>query len=202
MVLVIIILLILVAAAAGSYFFFASSGGANSTHSSSTSQSSFSTGAVTTYHGTYVFTFPEGPSGTGEVNGHFASWNSTENAAGSFTFSVYSYSYNGTGAGHGNITVTTHGYCTGSNVVPYMFTIIAYQLPGENLTLAFGLPTPANVSVALTCQGSTQGFDSVDNPVAYLSVYPNLVQTASVPATISQVLPGGISYTITIEKSS
>jgi hypothetical protein len=203
MLLVIIIFLILVAAALGGYFLLGTSGGSNSTHASSSGQSSSSvTGTVTTYHGTYTFTMPEGPYGIGTVNGSTLEYNSTVTATGSFTFSVNSLSYNGTGSGRGNITVATRGYCSGSNTVPYTFTVTGYQLPGENLTAAFNLPTPENVSVALTCHGSTEDFNGVDNPTAFLSVYPNLVEAASVPATISQVLTGGISYTITIEESS
>jgi hypothetical protein len=154
------------------------------------------------YKGTFTYTVPLGPFGINDSSGKPVEWNSTYTASGSFTFSIDSSTYLGTGTGQGTITVSTHGYCTGSAVVPYTFKIQAGHPPTENFFIGFEQPTPANVTVQLTCQGSTNGFNTANNPVSYLSVYPNEVTPASIPYTTSQPPTNGISYTVDVEPAS
>ncbi len=54
----------------------------------------------------------------------------------------------------------------------------------------------------LTFQGSTAGFSAANNPVTFLSVYPNGLNPASFPFTASQVPTAGISYTVAITQTS
>jgi len=152
--------------------------------------------------GTYTYIVPLGPSGINDSSGKPIQWNSTQSASGSFTFSINSATYIGTGSGKGNITVTTRGYCTGSSIVPYTFSIQAVAIPGGNVTIDFETPTPSSVTVQLSCQGSTVGFYTSNNPVTYLSVYPNGLYLGSFPANPSMVLTGGISYSVHISQTS
>jgi len=154
------------------------------------------------YKGDFTYVTPLGPFGINDSSGKPVEWNSTQTAIGSFTFSINPATYLGTGSGQGSITVATHGYCTGSVTIPYTFTIQAGHLPGSNFEIAFGTPAPSNATVQLTCQGSTNGFNTANNPVGFLSVYPNELSPASIPATSSQVPTGGISYTVTITQAS
>jgi hypothetical protein len=154
------------------------------------------------YKGTFTYTNPLGPFGINDSSGKPVEWNSTQTASGTFTFSINTATYLGTGSGQGTITVTTRGYCTGTAVVPYTFTITAGHPPGESYFVGFENPTPENVTVSLTCQGSTQGFNTSNNPVSYLSVYPNEVTPATIPFTTTQPPTAGISYTVTIEPVS
>jgi len=99
--------------------------------------------------------------------------------------------------------VSTRGYCTGSNTVPYTFVIEAVEIPGtKNVSITFNDPTPSTVMVTLSCLGSTVGFYTANNPVTYLSVYPNGLDLNSFPAKASAVLSGGISYTVSISETS
>ena len=99
--------------------------------------------------------------------------------------------------------MTTIGYCTGTTTLPYTFAIQAAHIPNlTNFTIVFNPPTPSTVSVQLSCQGSTKGFNTANNPVTFLSVYPNGEQFTSIPATDSKVLTGGTSYTVTVIRSS
>lgn len=154
------------------------------------------------YKGTFTYVTPLGPFGINDSSGKPVEWNSTQTASGSFTFSIDPATYLGTGSGQGSITVATHGYCTGTVTVPYTFPIQVAHPPGENFIISFDPPTPSNVTVSLTCLGSTNGFNTANNPVAFLSVYPNGLSLASIPATSSQVPTGGISYTVTIAQAS
>lgn len=154
------------------------------------------------YQGNYTYVTPLGPFGINDSSGGPVEWNSTQTATGSFTFSINPATYIGTGSGQGSITVTTRGYCTGTVTVPYTFTVQATHVPGENFEIAFGTPTPSNATVQLTCQGSTNGFNTANNPVTFLSVYPNLLSPVSIPATSSQAPTGGISYTVTVTQAS
>jgi len=154
------------------------------------------------YRGSYTYVTPLGPFGINDSSGKPVEWNSTQTATGSFTFSINPATYLGTGTGQGSITVTTHGYCTGAVTVPYTFTIQATHPPGENFEISFNTPTPSTVMVQLTCQGSTKGFNTSNNPISFLSVYPNGLSPASIPSASSQVPTGGISYTVTITQAS
>ena len=154
------------------------------------------------YKGDFTYVTPLGPFGINDSSGKPVEWNSTQTATGSFTFSINPATYLGTGSGQGSITVATHGYCTGTVTVPYTFTIQAGRLPGSNYEIAFETPTPSNATVQLTCLGSTKGFNTANNPVGFLSVYPNGLSLASIPATSTQVPTGGISYTVTITQAS
>jgi hypothetical protein len=149
------------------------------------------------FRGNFTYVDPIGPSGINDSSGKPIQWNSTQTASGTFTFSINPTTYIGTGSGQGSITVETKGYCTGSTTVQYTFTIDAGQAPGESI-ISFNTPDPPTVMVDLSCEGSTAGFFTSNNPVAFLSVYPNGVSPTSFPATISQVLTGGISYTVDI----
>ena len=151
-----------------------------------------------TYTGTFSYVVPLGPSGINDSTGKPIQWNSTQTASGSFTFSINPATYLGTGSGQGSIRVATRGYCTGSPTVPYTFAVQAGHLPGGNFEIAFETPSPSNVTVRLSCLGPTTGFYTANNPVSFLSVYPNEESPASIPMTDSQTLTGGISYTVTI----
>ena len=169
---------------------------------STTSAPTTATHGYENYKGSYTYVTPLGPFGINDSSGKPVEWNSTQTATGSFTFSINPATYIGTGTGQGSITVTTHGYCTGAVTVPYTFTIQATHPPGENFEISFNPPTPSTVMVQLTCQGSTMGFNTSNNPVSFLSVYPNGLSPASIPSTSSQVPTGGISYTVTITQAS
>jgi hypothetical protein len=154
------------------------------------------------FSGTFTYTVPLGPSGINDSTGKPIQWNSTQTATGSFSFSIDSSTYIGSGSGQGSVTVSTRGYCTGSNTVPYTFAIEAVNVPGtKNITIAFNNPTPSTVMVQLSCKGSTVGFYTSNNPVTYLSVYPNGLDLNSFPAKATAVLTGGISYTVSISET-
>jgi len=154
------------------------------------------------FSGTYTYIVPLGPSGINDSTGKPIQWNSTQTATGSFTFSINPSTYLGSGSGQGSITVSTRGYCTGSNTVQYTFGIEPEDIPGtKNVSIAFNIPTPSTVMVQLSCQGSTVGFYTANNPVTYLSVYPNGLDLNSFPAKASMVLTGGISYTVSISET-
>ena len=215
-VLVIILVIIVAAAGAGAYALVLAapgSAGTKTTHTIGTVTTTsalktttftFTTGTTSgatgsqTYNGTFTYTTPLGPFGINDSSGKPVEWNSTQTATGSFTFSIDPATYLGTGSGQGDITVTTHGYCTGTATVPYTFAVQVAHPPGANFEIAFDTPTPSSVSVQLTCQGPTTGFNTANNPVTYLSVYPNGLSVASLPTVASQNLTGGISYTVTI----
>jgi len=154
------------------------------------------------FSGTYTYTVPLGPSGINDSTGKPIQWNSTQTATGSFTFSINPSTYLGGGSGQGSIMVSTRGYCTGSNTVKYTFGIEAEDIPGtKNVSIAFNDPSPSTVTVQLSCKGSTVGFYTANNPVTYLSVYPNGLDLNSFPAKASEVLTGGISYTVAISET-
>jgi len=154
------------------------------------------------YRGTFTYSNPLGPFGIDDSSGHPVEWNSTQTASGSFAFSIDPTTYLGTGNGQGNITVATHGYCTGSVTVPYTFTIQVAHPPGANFEISFNTPNPTSATVDLACHGPTTGFNTANNPVTFLSVYPNGLSVASFPSTSSQLPTGGISYNVTITQSS
>ena len=219
-VMLVVVLVVVVAVAGVAYVFvFASPGspGAKTTTStmiigtaiSSVPTTTLTVGSLTTgtqsyeeFSGTFTYTVPLGPSGINDSTGKPIQWNSTQSATGSFTFSINPSTYLGSGSGHGSITVATRGYCTGSSTVPYTFAIEAVNEPGtKNVTIDFDNPTPSTVMVQLSCQGSTAGFYTANNPVKYLSVYPNGLDLNSFPAKASAVLTGGISYTVSVSET-
>jgi hypothetical protein len=154
------------------------------------------------FKGDFTYVTPIGPSGINDSSGKPIQWNSTQTASGTFAFSINPTTYIGTGSGEGNITVDTRGYCIGTTTVHYTFTINAVHAPGEFYEISFNTPSPPTVKVQLNCQGSTAGFFTANNPVTYLSVYPNGVSPTSIPATFSQALAGGTSYTVNIVQTS
>ena len=169
-------------------------------HSTTSSQSGIQGGQ--NYKGSFQYISPLGPSGINDSSGKPIQWNSTQSASGSFVFSIDPSTYQGTGTGQGSITVTTRGYCTGTVIIPYTFTIQVVHAPGENFIISFNTPTPSTAMVQLTCQGSTVGFYTANNPVPFLSVYPNGLSEPALPATASQQPTGGISYTVAITAGS
>ncbi len=185
-------------------FVFAAPGPTGAKSSTLTIGTTTSTGPMSSvqgsesYKGTFAYVNPLGPFGINDSSGKPVEWNSTQTASGSFTFSINPTTYIGTGSGQGSITVATHGYCTGTVTVPYTFTIQAVHPPGENFEIAFNTPTPPSAMVQLACQGSTAGFNQANNPITFLSVYPNGLNVASLPTTASQAPTAGISYTVTI----
>ncbi len=224
-IIVLVVVLVIAVGVIGAYFAFSGGSASGSTSttgltssSKSTSQSSAqssvssakstastlssSTGGIKSYSGTFVYANPLGPFGINDSSGRPVEWNSTQSASGTFTFSINTANYTGTGRGQGTITVTTQGYCTGSVTIAYTFTIEANDLRGGNITVAFNTPTPSSATVQLTCQGSTVGFSQANNPIAFLSVYPNLVSIRSTPGTVSQLPTAGISYTVTITQTN
>jgi hypothetical protein len=219
-IIVLAVILVIAVGAAGAYFVFSSRGsssGSSSTNSknsssagtshstsrtsvsSSLSTSSSSPSGLRTYAGTFAYTQPLGPFGINSTSsGKISEWNSTESSSGTFVFSINPANYTGTGSGRGTMIVTTRGYCTGSVTVPYTFTIEATDILGGNITVGFLTANPESAMVQLTCQGPTTGFNQANNPVSFLSVYPNLVSISSAPKTVSQPPITGISYSITI----
>jgi len=219
-VMLVMVLVVVVAAAGVAYVFVfagSSSPGAKTTTStlvvgtgtSNVPTTTVTIGSTTTgtqsyedFSGTFRFTIPLGPSGINDSTGKPIQWNSTQTATGSFTFSINPSTYLGSGTGQGSMTVSTRGYCTGSSTVPYTFQIQAQHLPeSNNVTIDFDLPTPPTVMVQLACQGSTVGFNTANNPVTYLSVYPNLLDLNSFPANVSQTPSTGYSYTVQITET-
>lgn len=132
-------------------------------------------------------------SGTVEV------FNSVQVASGSFTLSIDPSNFTGTGSGQGTITVTTTGFCSGQTTLSYAFTVPnANDLLRGNITIAFSDNIPSNVTVKLTCSGDMTNVNTVNNPISFMPVYPNLVSENAVPASVIQRLSGGISYGYTI----
>ena len=205
---VVVVLIVIIALAGVAVYVFAFASPGPTPGSTSTDRVGTTTGSTTSlqgqrsYRGTFSYTQPLGPFGISGSGGTVTEWNSTQTASGSFTFSIDPTTYTGDGTGQGSIPVATHGYCTGSATVPYTFTISAVWPPGSNMTILFKLPTPSNVTVQLSCQGSTQGFNVSNNPVTFLSVYPNGPSVSAFPATFTRALSAGVAYTVTITQTS
>ena len=220
-VLAIIVVIVIVVAGVGAYVLVLAPAGATAsttttltigTSTTTTSPTSLSVTTSTSsqsntqgyenYKGTFAFVNPLGPFGINDSSGKPVEWNSTQSASGSFTFSVDPSTYIGSGTGQGSMTVTTRGYCVGTVTVPYTFTITVAHPPGEDYIISFNTPTPSNATVSLSCKGSTSGFNTANNPIAFLSVYPNGLSEATLPAIASQQPTEGISYTVTITTNS
>jgi hypothetical protein len=202
LVLAAVLVVVIVVAGVGAYVFVLSVPGNPGSKTTTTLYiGTTSTGAASGdqhYKGSFTYIVPLGPSGINDSSGKPVQWNSTQTATGSFTFSLNPTTYLGSGVGTGSITVSTRGYCTGSTTVHYTFNMTVVHAPGENIEIGFDNPSPANVTVKLSCQGSTAGFYTANNPVPYLSVYPNLLYVPSLPTTKTQAPTGGISYTVSI----
>jgi hypothetical protein len=205
LVLAAILIVVVVVAGVGAYVFVISVPGNPGSKTTTTlyigTTSTGTTSGDQYYKGNFTYIVPLGPSGINDSSGKPVQWNSTQTAKGSFTFSLNPATYIGSGEGIGSITVSTGGYCTGLTTVQYTFEITATHAPGENFEIGFDNPTPANVTVKLTCEGSTAGFYTANNPVAYLSVYPNLLYVPSIPTTQTQAPTEGISYTVTVTQA-
>jgi hypothetical protein len=170
---------------------------------SSSLTSSTGTSGIKTYSGNYNYTNPEGPGGERVFsNNTVQTYSSLQFAVGSFTFSINPQNYSGTGSGHGTMIVTTTGFCSGNVTVPYTFTIQATNLPGQNITISFSLPTPANATVPLVCTGPMNGVTQANNPVPFLAEYPGEVTTAIVPVTVYQNLGTRITYYVYFDQTS
>ncbi len=213
---VIIIVIVIVIASVGAYYALSSSKVASTTSIASSTGSSISTtkststvvsktGSSTTtetgltyYSGTFNYSIPVGPSGVRSLpNGSAQYYNSVQTASGSFTFFIAADNFSGSGTGHGTYTITTTGFCTGSQTFPYTFTIpdVTTALQG-NVTIFFANPAPANYSVSLTCTGNMAGVSTAtNNPGPYLAVYPNELSIPLASLPTSEVLHGNPSTT-------
>jgi hypothetical protein len=156
------------------------------------------------YTGTFSYSLPLGPGGDRlNSSGSVETYTTVQAASGSFNFFINPANYTGVGNGQGTMTVTTTGFCSGTTTFPYTFKISnANDLLGGNITVAFADPSPGSFFVPLTCTGSLTGVDtSVNNPLTFLPVYPNLVSVRTVPTMVSQHLSGNIIYQFTITPS-
>jgi uncharacterized protein (UPF0333 family) len=180
----------------------ASSVSSSATKATTTSTTGSST--LKTYSGTFNFSLPEGPFGelTFSNNDTVKTYNSVQEASGSFTFSINPANYSGSGGGHGTMTVTTTGFCSGSTSFPYTFDIPdATTILGGNFTVFIGDPVPVNFTVPLTCTAMANAGSTNGNTFPFLSVYPNEISTAAIPTTVTEHLSGNISYSYTISPS-
>jgi hypothetical protein len=67
----------------------------------------------------------------------------------------------------------------------------------------FSDPSPSQYMVPLSCTGSVTGVNtSTNNPGPFLPVYPNEVTVVTVPASVTENLAGGISYSYNINQTS
>jgi len=163
---------------------------------SSSRSSSTGSAAISTYSATFNFSVPGGPGGERVFsNDTVQTYNTVQVASGSFTFFVAASNSSGSGIGHGTLVVTTTGFCSGRTTFPYTFKIPDATTILGNLTIFIGDPTPANFTVPLTCTGPMAGVSTATgNPGPYLSVWPNEITVATVPALVTQHLTGNINY--------
>jgi hypothetical protein len=163
------------------------------TADSSKSGSSTSSTALTYYTGSFNYSVPDGPSGVRSLpNGTTQYYNSTQVASGTFTFSIAASNSSGSGTGKGTYTMTTRGFCTGSETFPYTFTIPdATTLLGGNLTIFFGPTVPGNYSVVLSCTGNMAGVSTAtNNPGPYMAEYPGEITIPLASLPTSEVFHG------------
>lgn len=203
-VLVVVLVVVIAVAGVAYVFVFASSSSAGAKTTTSTLSTGKATSSVpittvtvgsltsgatglTYYGGSFNYSLPTGPSGVrSSTNGTAQYYNSTEVATGSFTFFIAANNFSGRGTGQGTITITTRGFCTGSQTIQYTFVVPdALALPGGNITVFFSEENPANYSVPLTCTGSMAAASTANNPWPYLSEYPGefTVPLASLPVS-------------------
>lgn len=218
-VIVMALIVVLVVAGAATYYLVVarsssslseSSTRASTTSSSAprTSSSSVSTtgpSGLKTYSVTFNYSLPLGPVGelTYSNNDTVKTFNSTQVASGSFTFSINPATYEGSGSGQGTMTVTTVGFCSGRTTFSYTFQIPdATNILGGNITVFIGDPTPLNFTVPLTCTATALPGSTNGNTFPFLSVYPNEISVAAVPVTVTQHLTGNIDYSFTIKPTN
>jgi len=204
-IMLVVVLVVVVAVAGVTYvFLFASSGSSGAKTTTSTlsigtatsnlptttmtiGSSTTGTTGLTHYSGSFNYSIPTGPSGVRSLpNGTAQYYNSTEAASGTFTFFIAADNFSGSGTGHGVITITTRGFCAGSQTIPYTFIVPdATTVLGGNITVFFSSPVPANYTVPLTCTGSMTGASTANNPWSYLPEYPGefTIPLASLPAS-------------------
>ena len=171
------------------------------TTASSSAISTTGSSTLETYRVTFNYSLPIGPVGelTFSDNDTVKTFTSVQVASGSFTFSINPANYTGSGSGQGTMTVTTTGFCSGQTTFAYTFKILdATNLLGGNITVFIGDPTPANFTVPLTCTATPLPGSTNGNAFPFLSVYPNEISVASVPATVTQHISGNITYSYTI----
>jgi hypothetical protein len=175
--------------------------GVGETTTTSTTSTTTAASGVKTYSATFNFTVPQGPFGelTFSNNDTVDTYTSVQVASGSFNFTLNPSTYSGSGSGRGTITMTTTGFCSGRVTVPCTFQIPdATNILGGNITIFVGIPSPANVTAALTCKATPNAGSATGNTTPFLAVYPNEISVASIPTTVSENLSGGISYHFTI----
>jgi hypothetical protein len=178
-----------------------SSAKASTASSSTTATSTAGSSTLETYSATFNFSLPEGPFGelTFSNNDTVRTYNSVQEGSGSFTFSLNPANYSGSGSGHGVLTVTTTGFCSGRTSFPYTFKIPdATNILGGNITVFIGDPVPVNFTVPLTCTATANPGSTNGNTFPFLSVYPNEITVAAIPAAVTEHLSGNISYSYSI----
>jgi len=201
---VVIIVIVIIAGGAGIYVLVLSSPGgmgAKVPVSTTTTTTTAAGAGVSNFAGTFTYSLPIGPAGSrlNKDNVTVSTYGTVLIASGSFTFSIASFNKTGTGKGKGTMTATTSGYCTGKTVFDYTFDILnANTLLFGNTTVAFGEAGPTNGTIQLTCSDANGQISHTAGSFTYLSVYPNLVSVASIPANIVETLPGNISYQVHI----
>ena len=201
---VVIIVVVIIAGGAGIYVLVLSSpggAGAKVPVKTTTTTTTPAGSDVKNYAGTFSYSLPLGPTGSrlNKDNVTVSTYGTVLSVSGSFTFSIASFNKTGTGKGKGTMIATTSGYCTGKTTFDYTFDIInANPLFNGNTTVAFGQPTPANGAVQLTCSDANGQISQTTGSFTYLSVYPNLISVASVPANIVETQPGNITYQVHI----
>ncbi len=191
MVIIALLLVVVIAGAASYYVFVLSVPAPAGTNGHTTTQTVGATTSAanhfTQYTGTFVYSLPLGPSGEQvSSNGTVNEYRTILSASGTFSFFINPANQSGLGSGQGEITATTTGFCTGNVTVHYTFQIInSNTLLGGNVTVAFGDAAPGNVTYPLYCTNLDGSHYSGSGNFIFLSVYPNLVSSASVPATLT-----------------
>ena len=199
----------IIAVAGGAYFFAFASPGSSGAKTTSTSTTVHTTSAksvtsttsmgLTYYTGSFNYSLATGPSGVRSFpNGTAQYYNSTEVGSGTFKFFIAAANYSGSGTGQGTITITTQGFCAGSQTIHYTFLVPdATTILDGNITVFFSGEVPANYTVPLTCTGSMASAYTANNPWPYLPEYPGefSIPLASVPT--SEIFHGTPSASFT-----
>ena len=164
------------------------------TQTSSVGFSSTGTSEISTYSGTFNFSLPLGPSGERVLaNNTVQTYGTSQVASGSFSYFIAAGNKSGSGSGHGTLTTTT-GFCSGTITMGYSFKIPDATTILGNQTIFFGAPTPANFTVPLTCTGPMTGVSTANNVTSFIGVYPNEINVATMPTTISEHQSGNVTY--------
>ena len=116
-------------------------------------------------------------------------------ATGSFTITIDMSEGSGMATGQGTVDFTQTGVCTGHDSVDYTFPVYGDINPiANNLTLAFGLATPASSTVAVTCQGS----GGSNSGYSWSSVIPEQVTLPANYGAKAEGTIGQVTYEITL----